>query len=206
MVNNLILRIISAVILGGISIFSIIKGGILLKSLLVISLFAMIFEWTSINKKKNLLYFSGLIYIIIPMIFWIFNPNSINILWAFTIVWSCDIFAYFGGRLIGGPKFAPTISPKKTWAGVIVGSFFAFISSYFYILKFMNMSKGLLISSIFMIIASVYGDLLESKAKRILDVKDSGNIIPGHGGVCDRLDSFLLVSYIFMIIYYFGIL
>lgn len=206
MVNNLVLRIISAVILGGISIFSIIKGGFLLKSLLVISLLAMIFEWTSINKKKNLLYFSGLIYIIIPMIFWIFNPNSINILWVFTIVWSCDIFAYFGGRLIGGPKFAPTISPKKTWAGVIVGSIFSFISSYFYISNFMEMSKGLLISSIFMIIASVYGDLLESKAKRILDVKDSGNIIPGHGGVCDRLDSFLLVSYIFMIIYYFGIL
>lgn len=206
MVNNLVLRVVSAIVLGGISIFAIIKGGVSLKILLSISLLAMIFEWTSINKKKNFLYFLGLIYILIPMQFWIFNQNSINIMWVFTIVWSCDIFAYFGGRLIGGPKFAPTISPKKTWAGVIIGSIFAFIFSYIYISKFMEMDTNLIVASIFMIIASVYGDLLESKAKRTLGVKDTGNIIPGHGGVCDRLDSFLLVSYIFMIIYYLGIL
>ena len=140
------------------------------------------------------------------MLFWIYESRyfpetlSTNILWAFTIVWSCDIFAYFGGRLLKGPKFAPKISPNKTWSGVIVGSIVAFIVSYIYIIKFMDANLILITYSVLMIIASVLGDLLESKIKRVLGVKDTGNIIPGHGGVCDRLDSFLLVTYVFIVI------
>lgn len=207
MVNNLILRILSAIILGSISIFAIISGGITFRIFVLICSAAMIIEWLSMNKQRmSWLFVMGNFYILIPMMFWVYEstyyPNSLtrNILWVFSIVWTCDIFAYFGGRLLKGPKLAPTISPNKTWSGVIVGSSCAFIVSYIFIVKFMDGDPRLILWTIPMVIASIWGDLIESKVKRILNIKDSGNIIPGHGGVCDRLDSFLLVTYVFIII------
>ncbi len=207
MVNNLILRIISAVFLAVITIFGINQGGVVFQSLITLCAILMFYEWFSINGKKSFLFLFGLLYISIPMLFWIYDsykfPNSFSteIYWCFVIVWSCDIFAYFCGKLFKGPKFASKISPNKTWSGVICGGIAAFIISWIYIGKYFNNNK-LVIASIFMIIASILGDLLESKVKRILRVKDTGNIIPGHGGICDRLDSFLLVTYVFIIIKY----
>lgn len=207
MVSNFISRLFSAFAIGSIAIWAIVSGGLFFQILMMICVSIMIYEWISINNQKNsLMFLIGNFYILIPMLFWIYESRyfpktlSTNVLWAFTIVWSCDIFAYFGGKLLKGPKFSPKISPNKTWSGVIVGSTVAFIVSYFYILKFMNANSILIICSVFMIVASVLGDLLESKIKRVLGVKDTGNIIPGHGGVCDRLDSFLLVTYVFIII------
>lgn len=164
----------------------------------------------SVNfSGKARLFDLGFLYISIPMYFWIIysilsdhNICRIYVFWVFSIVWSCDIFAYFGGRLIGGAKFAPSISPNKTWSGVITGSVAAIVVSYFYLSYFQQASPALVISSAFMVAASVLGDLLESKVKRLLNVKDTGSIIPGHGGVCDRLDSFLMVSYVFIAVWW----
>lgn len=158
-------------------------------------------------KKDTTLFATGIIYISLPMVFWIMlsgTPALFErcIVLSLTVVWSCDIFAYLGGRLIGGPKLAPSISPKKTWSGAIAGTIGAM--SAVYILHKMRIGvfnyNIILISlaTIGLAIASIFGDLLESKAKRMLGVKDSGNIIPGHGGICDRLDSFLMVSYVFI--------
>lgn len=209
MANNLILRIISAIVLLIIAVFSINQGGLVFQSLIAICSLLMLYEWVYINRnKRSLLFIFGVIYILIPMVFWIYNSKksphsfSIEIYWCFLIVWACDIFAYFGGKLFKGPKFSPKISPNKTWSGVITGSISAFIMSYFYIEKYFDSNNKLFIASIVMIVASILGDLLESKVKRVLQVKDTGNIIPGHGGICDRLDSFLLVTYIFIIIKY----
>ena len=121
------------------------------------------------------------------------------ILFLFSIVWSCDIFAYIGGKLIGGPKFSPKISPNKTWSGVVCGFVSSFIISYLYIKYVFDMPNKILLFIPLFIMASILGDLLESKAKRILGVKDTGNIIPGHGGILDRFDSFILTSYIYII-------
>ena len=209
MANNLILRIISAIVLLIIAVFSINQGGLVFQSLIAICSLLMLYEWVYINRnKRSLLFIFGVIYILIPMVFWIYNSKksphsfSIEIYWCFLIVWACDIFAYFGGKLFKGPKFSPKISPNKTWSGVITGSISAFIMSFFYIEKYFNSNSKLFIASIVMIAASILGDLLESKVKRVLQVKDTGNIIPAHGGICDRLDSFLLVTYIFIIIKY----
>jgi len=209
MVNNLILRIISAIVLLIIAVFSINQGGLIFQSLIVICSLLMLYEWVSINRnRKSLLFILGGIYILMPMVFWTYNSEkspsslSIEIYWCFLIVWACDIFAYFGGKLFKGPKFSPKISPNKTWSGVITGSIAAFIMSYFYIKKYFDSNGKLFIASIVMTVASILGDLLESKVKRVLQVKDTGNIIPGHGGICDRLDSFLLVTYAFIIIKY----
>jgi len=113
-------------------------------------------------------------------------------LWALAIVWATDIGAYFAGRAIGGPKLAPAISPNKTWAGLLGGVLSAAI-------------VGALIGKVGYLPAMTFwlgaplavlaqlGDLLESGMKRHAGVKDSGHILPGHGGLLDRIDGMLPV-------------
>ena len=99
-----------------------------------------------------------------------------------------DIFAYVGGRLIGGPKLCPTISPNKTWAGFIVGVSAAGAGGYF---LFPSLIEYWILAFVIGA-ASQGGDLLISFLKRRAGLKDTGNIIPGHGGVLDRIDGYLL--------------
>ncbi len=199
MINNFTKRTISSILLGGSLIFLLVKYSQFYKILFSIILVLMLIEWFNINNnKKSILFYSGLLYIIIPMTCIIISPTFDNytILFLFSIVWSCDIFAYVGGKLIGGPKFSPTISPNKTWSGVICGFAFSYIISYLYINYIWKIQFQTILYFIpLLIISSILGDLLESKVKRILGIKDTGNIIPGHGGVLDRFDSFLLTTY-----------
>jgi phosphatidate cytidylyltransferase len=107
------------------------------------------------------------------------------------VVWVTDIGGYFAGRGIGGPKLWPRVSPKKTWAGAI-GGFVAslVISGGFAALGFGKTGPVLLLGAI-LSVASQLGDLFESAVKRRFGVKDSSHIIPGHGGVLDRLDGYV---------------
>ncbi|WP_109126774.1 phosphatidate cytidylyltransferase [Dyella sp. C11] len=111
---------------------------------------------------------------------------------ALFVVWAADIGAYFSGRQFGRRKLAPTISPGKTWAGVY-GAFAAgaIVAVAGGMMLGVTGGKlvGLLVLSVFMVIASIVGDLFESLMKRHAAVKDSGNLFPGHGGMLDRLDS-----------------
>ncbi len=122
-----------------------------------------------------------------------FNPNIL--LGTFILVWVNDTFAYLVGKNFGKQKLFPTISPKKTVEGFLGGVFFCCIASYF-IAKFtltLNFTSWLILS----IIVSVFGtlgDLIESKYKRQAGVKDSGVIMPGHGGLLDRLDSIIFAA------------
>jgi phosphatidate cytidylyltransferase len=107
------------------------------------------------------------------------------------VVWATDIGGYFAGRLIGGPKLWPQVSPKKTWAGAIGG----FAASLGVAAGFAAFDLGkiipMLLLSAVLSIASQLGDLFESAVKRRFGVKDSSHIIPGHGGLLDRLDGFV---------------
>ena len=107
------------------------------------------------------------------------------------VVWATDIGGYFAGRAIGGPKLWPRVSPKKTWAGAIGG----FVASLLVAIGFAASDLGktlpLLILAAMLSVAAQFGDLFESAIKRRFGVKDSGHIIPGHGGVMDRLDGFV---------------
>ena len=117
------------------------------------------------------------------------------ILWVFLVVWSADILAYFAGRIIGGPKLAPVISPKKTWAGLggaVAGS--ALISFIFAWITQLNGIWTLAILAGCLAVVEQAGDLFESSLKRFHGVKDSGRLIPGHGGVIDRVDGLIAVA------------
>jgi phosphatidate cytidylyltransferase len=124
----------------------------------------------------------------------------VAILWLFAVVWLSDVVAYFTGRSLGGPKLWPAISPKKTWSGAI-GGFVGGVGGALLVVHGMASFFGLgwysglplIILTMIAALISQAGDLSESAMKRHFGVKDSGHIIPGHGGVMDRLDSFWAV-------------
>lgn len=114
------------------------------------------------------------------------------VFWVFVVTWSTDIFAYFAGRSIGGPKLAPRISPNKTWAGLIGGMAGAALLGWL-TADLLDLGSPFVWLGAPMGIIAQAGDLYESWEKRRAGVKDSGTILPGHGGVLDRLDGLLAV-------------
>jgi len=123
------------------------------------------------------------------------------ILFLFAVVWATDIFAYFNGRALGGPKLAPRFSPNKTWAGAIGGAAAAVAAGVAFA-AFITPTGGVsvpLIALLLSIVAQI-GDLGESWVKRRFGVKDSGQLIPGHGGVMDRVDGLVAAAALLYVI------
>ena len=147
--------------------------------------------------------------VIVPVIsllylrFWDGAKGFYLTIWLFTCIWSFDTIAFFAGKAIGGPKLAPSISPKKTWSGFIFGIFGAVISCLFvhYIFNFGTNFVIFILITILLAVLSQIGDLAESKFKRYHKVKDSGAIIPGHGGILDRMDGFFFAAPVLMILH-----
>jgi len=128
---------------------------------------------------------------------------SLEILFLFILIWSSDSFAYFAGRLFGKHKMAPKISPKKTWEGFAGGVILTLVLSFFVEKYFPELRGNWMIVGFLVAVFAPIGDLVESQLKRTFGVKDSGNIIPGHGGILDRLDSFMIcapVVYLYFIL------
>jgi len=133
-----------------------------------------------------------------------FTP--LTLLWALLIVWATDTGAYVLGNLIGGPKLAPRISPGKTWAGFIGGSMLGSALGITIAPPCqISIDNPAFLLGLTLIITFVghTGDILESAAKRLFNVKDSSRIIPGHGGLLDRMDSLLLVGLFLLILKFF---
>ncbi len=117
------------------------------------------------------------------------------VIWLLVVIWSTDTGAYFVGRTLGGPKVAPAISPKKTWSGCIGGTICAFavgVGIAYYLDSSSIFALGAV--SVAISVLGQIGDFLESGVKRRFDVKDTSNLIPGHGGVLDRLDSLIVAG------------
>ncbi len=115
------------------------------------------------------------------------------VFWLMLVTWSTDIFAYFAGRAIGGPKLAPGVSPNKTWAGLGGGVVAAAILGAAAAVAF-DLPEAFAYVGAPMGLLAQLGDLFESWVKRRAGVKDSGSILPGHGGVLDRVDGLLPVA------------
>ena len=152
--------------------------------------------------KQAAFLFTGLLYIAIPLILSRYvvldgagNFDGRLMLAFFIIIWASDVGAYCVGMLLGRftGKLAPTISPNKSWAGYWGGLAFAVLAGAILVWTgFLNLPMvHVLVMALLMHVAGVFGDLFESQWKRVCGVKDSGNIMPGHGGMLDRFDSAL---------------
>jgi phosphatidate cytidylyltransferase len=124
------------------------------------------------------------------------------IMWLILVVVATDLAGYFAGRLIGGPKFWPRVSPKKTWAGTTAGWVAAGLVGILFDIFFVQVSSAIIPISMLLSFASQMGDIAESALKRRMGVKDSSHLIPGHGGLFDRFDALLGAS-LFMLTLYF---
>lgn len=116
------------------------------------------------------------------------------VLYVFLVVWATDTAAYFAGRYFGGKKLAPAISPGKTWSGAIGGTFAGLLTGALLAISLNSEPVILALIGLLLSVVAQAGDLAESAIKRHFGVKDSGNLIPGHGGVLDRLDGIVTAS------------
>ena len=155
--------------------------------------------------------FLGIIYIALPLSLLTFLAYDTNyqysyhlILSIFILVWLSDVGGYFAGINFGKHKLLERISPKKTWEGVAGGLALSIIGSYILgqLFPIMNIYMWLLLG-VLVCLSSVIGDLIESMLKRSAKIKDSGNLLPGHGGILDRFDSVLFVIPIVYIFKFF---
>jgi phosphatidate cytidylyltransferase len=109
----------------------------------------------------------------------------------FAVVWTTDVLGYFAGRAFGGPKLMPAVSPKKTWSGAIAGTFGAMIVAVLIAALFGSFNRpAIALIALLLSVVAQLGDLMESWVKRQFGAKDASQLIPGHGGVMDRLDGF----------------
>ncbi|WP_310380440.1 phosphatidate cytidylyltransferase [Flavobacterium sp.] len=184
---------------------------------LIVSIKCLLFLFEQKNTAPNLfskyVYLIG--YIILPFVFITKIPfgekgyNPKIIISIFILIWTNDTFAFIVGKSIGKNKLFEKVSPKKTIEGFIGGVLFAVIASYiisryYFEPKEYYFKKSVVIWMTIAIIVGVFGtigDLVESKFKRIAGVKDSGNIMPGHGGILDRLDSVIFVAPVIFLFY-----
>jgi phosphatidate cytidylyltransferase len=179
-------------------------GGTAFAILVAAAATAIYYEWAKMVRGWGLAWhLGGFVYALLPALalLWVRErggePAGAQgfelVLWAFIVTWSADIGAFFTGRTFGGPKLAPTISPNKTISGLIGGLIAATLLGGIW-----AQSQGLhwawlLLAPPFAFAAAI-GDLFESWMKRQAGVKDSGRLLPGHGGVFDRLDGLVPVS------------
>ena len=203
--SDLMVRAGSAVILLAIAGAALWFGGIAFALLLLVGGALLLVEWFALVRAMTLGSGSkGALMAAGPLLaagamagLWYIRENlgMTAALWVFGMVWATDIGAYFAGRAFGGARLAPTISPSKTWSGLFGGMIAALVAS-----ATIGDRAGIigvpLWIGLFMGLVAQLGDLGQSWMKRRAGVKDSGKLIPGHGGVFDRVDGLLPVALI----------
>ena len=210
-------RILSSLILIPLSFFFIIKGSYLFNFFLFICFCLTIYEWHMMSKRK-IYYLTGIIFLIFSFFLTyslrnVSNEQSILFfLFVIIICISTDVGGYIFGNLFKGPKLTK-LSPNKTYSGMI-GSYFLAIISSLLLIKNSNLITGktydvtleLFVMVILISTTSQIGDLIVSFFKRLSKIKDTGNLIPGHGGLLDRIDGLLFAMPVAYIIFYLNVL
>tara|TARA_B100000900_G_C20323918_1_gene611369 strand:+ start:87 stop:716 length:630 start_codon:yes stop_codon:yes gene_type:complete len=192
-------RLITSLILIPISIFSIVKGSIFFIFFLVILFLAASYEWILMSKKNNLLRLLGIIFLFFSFYSaFEFGENYKDFLFIMTICIFTDLGGYIFGKIFKGPKLTK-ISPKKTYAGVFGGLILSFVTGFIF-WHYVDNGRILtdeeiiiLIFILFISLISQIGDLIISYFKRKAKLKDTGKILPGHGGLLDRIDGMIFV-------------
>lgn len=206
--NELIKRILSSLILIPIVLFAIIKGSIYFNIFLITCFFVILFEWHKLSKKNNF-YYLGIIFLMFSFyttyILYYINESYINFLFILVICVSTDIGGYTFGKLFKGPKLT-NISPKKTYSGSIGGFALTILSTslFFKISLFFPEDTKIFLSTymsaILISFVSQIGDIIISYFKRLNKIKHTGNLIPGHGGLLDRVDGMIFAFPFYYII------
>jgi len=208
MKNELLKRILSSIFLIPLIIFLILEGSFVFIFFIIVCFFITSYEWLNMSKKKS--------YSILGVFFLIISFYSIyklrintydDYLFLFFVITVCistDIGGYFFGKTLKGPKLTK-ISPNKTYAGMIGSFLFSLIFSIIFINFVLdeNLYLNWLILIILLSSISQFGDIIISYFKRVSKIKDTGKIIPGHGGLLDRIDGMIFVfpvAYIFFLI------
>ncbi|MGF1607029.1 MAG: phosphatidate cytidylyltransferase [Rhodothalassiaceae bacterium] len=175
-------------------------GGVLIWYLVVISTGGALAALGLLARRRRLVWLGGSVaYIWIPVLAFLWLRTTEDglalVLWAFLLVWGTDIGGYFVGRAIGGVRLAPRISPNKTWSGLVGGIAFALAGSLFAwaVARPLPLVWMALLTPPLAVWSQI-GDIAESALKRRWGAKDSGHIIPGHGGILDRVDGLMFVA------------
>jgi phosphatidate cytidylyltransferase len=202
-------RMLSAVALGIVAFICVWMGGMVFTSLVLLAALVMKKEWDAlVTDPSSVSRLRGYIYVILPCasLLWLrYQPGGVGIgatVALIAVISATDIGAYFVGRRFGRHKLSPVISPNKTWEG-LGGGFFAaifiglIVSSY---VPVPHSFVGTVWTAGLLAILAQVGDLFESSLKREAGVKDSGTILPGHGGLLDRLDGYMFTTPVFALI------
>lgn len=193
--SNLLLRVLSAVVLAPIALGAMYVGGWPFALFWAAAALAVLWEWTTLVKGPVWIV-AGVTYAAIMVAAPVILRRDAEfglaaILLLFAVVWGTDIIAYFVGRAVGGPKLCPAISPKKTWSGAIGGLVGSVLLASGVAALFGGFRYGTFAGlALLLSMVEQFGDLLESWIKRRFGAKDASHLIPGHGGVMDRLDGF----------------
>ena len=209
--TNIQKRILTSLIILPLSIFFIIKGGYLLSFFLLLIFLIGIYELNSVFKKKNSIIFLSLILVIsLFCIYYLSEVSEYLLFFAISVTISSDIGGYIFGNIFKWKKLTK-ISPKKTYSGVLGSYFFSIICLIVWMELFYadlpinaqtnTFLKLIIITIIFSTIAQI-GDLIISYFKRLDDIKDTGKLLPGHGGIFDRIDGLMFVVIIATIYYH----
>jgi phosphatidate cytidylyltransferase len=190
---------LTGLVLIAVALMAAVAGGYVFAVFAAAAATAMYYEWTRIVRGWGPGWeVAGFFYALVPALalLWIRDRSEhtlLLLLWVFIVTWSTDIGAYFAGRAFGKRKLAPSISPNKTVAGLVGGAIAAAILGGTWA-WFAGLKAPLLVLAPLFACAAQAGDLFESWMKRRAGVKDSGNWLPGHGGVLDRLDGLVPVA------------
>lgn len=194
--RNLVQRVLAALVLIPLAIGAAYAGGTLWIALVTFVSIGLFVEWRGIVGQRPGWLAIGLVYALAALAASVLVRRDPEL--GFTalmlillIVWMTDIGGYFAGRGIGGPKLWPRVSPKKTWAGAIGGTVLSVLVAVVFGVLGLGHMVPLVLIAIVLSVLSQLGDLFESAVKRKFGVKDSGQIIPGHGGLLDRLDGYV---------------
>jgi phosphatidate cytidylyltransferase len=198
-VNELFVRSFSAIVMMLVAVAAALQGGYYFAVLAAAAATAIYYEWTRIVRGWGAgWYLSGFVYALVPALalLWVRDRAEHGLallLWIFVVTWATDIGGYFIGRSFGKTKLAPTISPGKTVEGLYGGMAGAALLGGGWV-WLAGLNPTLFVLAPLLAIAAQGGDLFESWMKRRAGVKDSGSLLPGHGGVFDRLDGLMPVA------------
>lgn len=197
--RGLLLRILSAVVLAPLLLAAVWLGFPWIDLVAALAAPIMVSEWMSLTRRRPFARVLAFLYTLAALaaLLWLRHQPVMGretLIWILACVWATDIGAYFVGSLAGGAKLAPSISPSKTWSGLVGGMAWAAVASALAGWVFGHGETVMLaaVGAALAVVAQA-GDLLESAAKRRAGVKDSGRLIPGHGGVLDRVDGLVAV-------------